>query len=160
VILGIARFVNLLLAGSLAGNEFGGWVGFHPALGTLPTSAHIQAEQEVTRRFGRLMPGYMTATVVSCLPILSLIRDRRSVAFRAALGGMLCFLTMLGVTFAGNMPINRRVLALSADEPPADWRALRARWDSWHTVRNGLNFTGLALLLISALAGDDSAVGV
>jgi len=28
----IARFVNLLLAGLLAGNEFGTWAAVHPAL--------------------------------------------------------------------------------------------------------------------------------
>lgn len=150
----IARFVNLLLASVLVGNEFGSWVGFHPALGTLQTGAQIQAEQALTRRYGRLMPGLMTATIVSCLPLLSLIQDRRSVAFRGALGGMLSFLAMLGVTFVGNMPINRRVLALSADAQPADWRALRTRWDRWHTLRNGLNFSGLALLLVSTLADD------
>ena len=28
----VARFVNLVLAGLLAGNEFGSWVALHPLL--------------------------------------------------------------------------------------------------------------------------------
>ena len=62
---------------------------------------------------------------------------------------------MLGVTFAGNMPLNRRVLALSADDPSAEWLVLRARWDRWHTLRNALNFAGLAGLVLGALDASD-----
>ena len=50
-----ARFVNLLLAGTMAGNELGGWVAVHPALSTLPVMPHIQAEQAVVARYGRIM---------------------------------------------------------------------------------------------------------
>ncbi len=148
----IARLINLVLASVLVGNEFGSWAAVHPSLGTLPPKAQVQAEQAVTRRYGTLMPFLMAGTVVSCIPVLSLIRDRRSTAFRATFAGMGCFLAMLGVTFAGNMPINRRVLGASPDAPPADWQDLRARWDRWHTLRNALNFAGLGLLLGGVLA--------
>ncbi len=151
----IARFANLMLASVLVGNEFGSWAAVHPTLYALPTGAHVRAEQAVTRRYGRLMPVVMTATVVSCIPVLSLIPDRRSAAYRCTLGGLLAFLAMLGVTFAGNMPVNRRTLQVSPEAPPADWLALRARWDRWHTLRNALNFAGLAGLVLGALDASD-----
>ena len=148
----LARFANLMLASVLVGNEFGGWAAVHPALYALPTGAHVRAEQAVTRRYGRLMPAVMTATIASYVPVLTLTHDRRSAAYRGTLGGLLAFLAMLGVTFAGNLPLNRWVLALSADDPPAGWPALRAHWDRWHTLRNALNLAGLACLLLGALA--------
>ena len=147
-----ARFINLFLAGALTGNEFGGWVGFHPALATLPQRSQIVAERAVTRRFGAIMPIFMTATLASCIPVLAGIRDRRSATFRTALGGLLSYAAMLGVTFAGNLPINRRVLVATPEAPPADWDALRRRWDRWHALRNGLNALGFGLLIASALA--------
>ena len=70
----VMRFLNLLLAGVLTGNEFGGFLGFHPALYELPTEAHTRAERAITSRFGKLMPPFMTATIVSFAPILSLVR--------------------------------------------------------------------------------------
>ena len=151
----VARFVNLVLAGVLTGNEFGGWAGTHPALRALPIAAHVRAEQAVTRRFGAIMPFLMTATIASCLPVLALTRDKRSAHYRYTLAGTLCYLAMLGVTFAGNMPINRRTLGLSPEAPPADWLALRARWDRWHALRNALNLAGLGLLVVGALAPSD-----
>jgi uncharacterized membrane protein len=151
-----ARFVNLVLAGVLTGNEFGGWVGTHPALRALPLDTHVRAEQAVTRRFGAIMPFLMTAAIASCLPVLSLTRDKRSAAYRCTLAGMLCYVSMLGVTFAGNMPINRRTLRLAADVDPAAWLALRARWDRWHAVRNALNLAGFGFLVAGALPPSDT----
>ena len=152
----VARFINLLLSGTMAGNELGGWMAVHPALSTLPVTPHIQAEQAVVARYGRIMPIWMTAAIVSCLPVLARIPDRRSAGFRLTLVGMLCFLGMLGVTFAGNMPINRQVLQLSAAAPPANWHALRSRWDRFHTVRNILNIVGVSCLILSALAQEST----
>ena len=151
-----ARFVNLVLAGVLTGNEFAGWVGTHPALRTLPLTAHVQAEQAVTRRFGAIMPFLMTATIGSCVPVLSLTRDKRSAAYRCTLVAMLCYVSMLGVTFAGNMPINRRTLQLTSEVEPSRWLALRARWDRWHALRNALNVAGFGLLVAGALASSDT----
>jgi hypothetical protein len=47
----VARFVNVIPAGILTGNEFGGWAAVHPVLSSLPTRAHIQAEQAAYRRY-------------------------------------------------------------------------------------------------------------
>lgn len=150
----IASLLNLLLAGVLVGNEFGSWAAVHPALGTLPPAAQVRSEQAITRRYGQMMPFLMIAAIVSCLPVLALARDRRSAAFRCPLAATFLFLGMLGITFAGNMPINRRLLQASPDAPPADWSELRGRWDRWHTLRNALNFTGFGLLCLSVLSPD------
>src|ERR671921_2250475 len=104
------RFLNLLLTGVLTGNEFGGLVVFHPALYVLPTEAHARAERAITRRFGKVMPPFMTAAILSFVPVLSLTKDRRSPSHSFTLAGMLCYASMLAVTFAGNMPVNRRML--------------------------------------------------
>jgi hypothetical protein len=147
------RFLNLLLAGVLTGNEFGGVVGFHPALYELPTEAHTRAERAITSRFGKLMPPFMTATIVSFVPVLSLVRHRRSPSLIFTLVGMLCYMAMLAVTFAGNMPINRRVLELDpVTVSREEFIELRRRWDRFHAARNTLNFLGFACALVGALS--------
>ena len=148
------RFLNLLLAGLLTGNEFGGFVGFHPALYELPTEAHVRAERAITSRFGRLMPPFMTAAIVSFVPILSLVRDRRSPSFVFTLVGMFCYVAMLAVTFAGNMPINRQVVDLDpATVSREEFIELRRRWDRFHAMRNVLNLVGIVSTLLAALSG-------
>jgi hypothetical protein len=135
----------------LTGNEFGGFVGFHPALYRLPTEAHASAEQEITARFGEIMPPFMIATILSFVPALSLTRDRRS--SHLTLAGMLCYVAMLAVTFAGNMPANRRTLDLDPKTVPrGEFLALRHSWDRFHAVRNLLNAAGFVLAILGALS--------
>ena len=146
-----ARFVNLFLTGVLTGNEFGGFVGFHPALYRLPTEAHASAEQAITARLGKIMPPFMIATIVSFVPVLSLTRDRRSFSFTAV--GMVCYLVMLAVTFAGNMPANRRTLELDPRAVSRDeLLTLRQRWDRFHAARNLLNAAGLVFTILGTLS--------
>lgn len=151
----VAHFVNLLLASLLTGNEVGTRVAIHPALETLPPAGRVEAEQAVTRRLGRLMPALMTSTILSCLPVLALSRDRRSVATRLTLGGLACYAGMLLVTLLGNVPLNRRILEASPQSPPLDWAELRARWDRLHTVRVLLDITGWSLLALG-MSEDDT----
>ena len=146
-----ARFVNLFLAGVLTGNEFGGFVGFHPALYRLSMEAHASAEREITARLGKVMPPFMIATILSFVPALSMTRDRRSFGF--TLAGMICYVAMLVVTFAGNMPANRRTLGLDPSTVPRDeFLALRRRWDRFHAVRNLLNAAGFVFAILGALS--------
>jgi uncharacterized membrane protein len=153
MVLKATRFLNLLLAGVLTGNEFGGFVGFHPALYELPTEAHARAERAITSRLGKIMPPFMIAAILSFVPVLSLVRDRRSPSFSFTLLGMLCYVAMLAVTFAGNMPVNRRMLEMDPSTiSNEELIELRRRWDRFHTARNVLNFCGFACTLVGALS--------
>ncbi len=150
----VVRFINLILAALLVGNEFGTWVAVHPALGTMPTPAHVRAEQALVHRYGKIMPVWMTSVIVSCLPVATLARNRGS--SRLTLAGMVCFIAMLISTLLGNVPINNRVLELAPDETsPESWRELREQWDRLHTLRILLNVVGLSLLQLGALREED-----
>ena len=152
-----ARFVNLLLTGVLTGNEFGSWAGLHPALRELPHQAHVRSEQAVTRRYGKMMPALMMGALVSFAPVLSLVSDRRSLPFLFDLAGMLCYATMLTITLAGNIPINRRTLELDPDTTNREeFLELRARWDRLHRVRNVMNLTGFGLAILGVLTSSQS----
>ncbi len=145
-----AYFVNLLLAGTLAGNEFGTWAAVHPALGRLSGAENIRAEQEITGRYGTIMPFWMSAVLFSCLPVLALLRGGRS--FYPTLAGMLCFAAMLAATLIGNVPINDRILELNPETDFQEFASLRERWDTLHTVRIILDIAGLSFLILSALS--------
>jgi hypothetical protein len=102
----IVRFVNLLLAGTLTGNEFGTLAAVHPALEELSPPERIRAEQEVTRRFGTIMPFWMGSTGVSC--VLAMLSSCGPAGFGRTLLGTVCFLSMLTSTRLRNVPINDR----------------------------------------------------
>lgn len=149
----VARLVNLLLTGMLTGNEFSGLMAIYPALGKLSPLARLRAEQEIYCRYGRIMPFYMSSTIASFLPVLLLQRQPSSPAFRFTLAGMACYVAMLAVTLTGNLPINKRIEELPAEEASyEEFRDLRERWDRLHAVRNLLNVGGLVATCLGALS--------
>jgi uncharacterized membrane protein len=152
-VLGITKAVNLLLAGLLAGNEFGTWAAVHPSLGKLGPAERIRAEQQITRRYAAIMPAWMGSTVISCL--LALLFSRGTAGFRSALFGTVCFVGMLASTRIGNVPINDRVLEMDPERDQEEFARLRERWDRLHTLRVALNVAGLGFLVAGALAEDE-----
>ncbi|MFF1304798.1 anthrone oxygenase family protein [Streptomyces sp. NPDC058307] len=56
---------------------------------------------------------------------------------------------ILALTLVTNMPINADQLGWSVQAPPADWAAVRDRWQIAHGVR-----TGAAVLAFAALIAD------
>jgi anthrone oxygenase-like protein len=153
MMLKVARFVNLVLAGLLAGNELGTKVAIHASLERLSTPERIRAEQEVTRRYAAIMPFWMSSVVVSCLPVLAL--SRRTRAFLPTLVGTACFAGMLASTLIGNVPVNNRVLEMSPERDGEEFVQLRERWDRLHTLRVALNVVGLGFLCVGALSRSD-----
>ncbi len=97
----------------------------------------------------------MTAAILSFAAVLSLARDRRSPSYFFTLAGMLCYAAMLAVTFAGNMPVNRRMLEINPGMVSREELiGLRRRWDRFHAVRNVLNIFGFTSALLGALSED------
>jgi uncharacterized membrane protein len=146
---GFVRFASLVLAGMLAGNEFGTWAAVHPSLGKLGPAERIRAEQEVTRRYAAIMPAWMGSTVACC--VLALLISRGSAGFRSTLFGTVCFVGMLASTRIGNVPINNRVLEMDPERDQEEFARLRERWDRLHTLRVALNVAGLGFLVAGAL---------
>ena len=146
------RLANLVLAGMLAGNEFGTWAAVHPALERLSPPERIRAEQEVTRRYAAIMPAWMGSAVASC--VLAPLFSRGSAGFRGTLLGTFCFVGMLASTRTGNVPINDRVLEMDPERDQEEFTRLRERWDRLHTLRVALNVAGLGFLVAGALVGD------
>lgn len=153
MVLRTVRFANLVLAGTLAGNELGTWAAVHPALERLSPPERLRAEQEITRRFGAIMPAWMGAALASCFA--AAFFSRGSAGFRGALLGALCFAAMLASTRLGNVPINARTLELTEDNI-AEFELLRERWGRLHTLRVVLTATGFAALVSDALAGGEA----
>ncbi len=145
----IARAVNLIAVGLLAGNEFGSLLNVHPAFDDLALPTRVRAEQAIMKRYGKAMPFFMSGTIASFLPVLdeATASSPRSSSARAAWA----FIAMLVTTLAGNVLINNELLRLDAatmTEPAFD--DMRSRWTRLHRIRNAMNITGL-LLRVAAL---------
>jgi uncharacterized membrane protein len=151
----ITRFINLVLASMITGNAIGSLTFVFPALHELDPQAKTAAEQALTRRYLPIMRVLMPATVVSCLAVLGMMRDRQSAAFRLTLAGTAGFVGMLGIT-AIELPINKQTLEVAPESPPADWPDTRARWERFNRLRTLCEVIGWACLYLGALSPERS----
>lgn len=147
----IPQFVSLIAAAVLTGNELGTWAVVHPAIQRLEFRQEVRAEQEITRRYGYVMPALMLLTIVSGFVTVASL-GAGSESFALTLAGTLCFTAMLAITLAGNVPVNVRTLQFGEEGRPPEWRAMRRRWDRLHAARVALDAAGLACLALAALA--------
>ena len=149
------QFVAVTMTGLRAGNGLGTLIGMHPALRELPLPAQIQAEQALTAQLGKVMPVYMTGTVLAAVAAAADWRGEPGFALAATAAG--ASVLMLTVTLAGNVPLNRRSMAYPQNGAATGWSALRRRWGMLHKARVALDLTAF-VALTAAVLNDDWSV--
>jgi hypothetical protein len=144
-----AFFLILIVSTALIlGNEFS--VGFfiHPSLARDDHRAFLPAIQVFARFFGKIMPIWMSGTLL--LHLLLLWLTWRWPADHTVLLVFAVFLWIIIIVFSviGPVPINDRVKAWDTAQLPDDWEAHRRRWDRLNAIRVvliGLAFVALLL---------------
>ena len=126
----------LTLAGPMVGNEFAVGVFVHPALWKLDDATHARAVQRLAKVLGTVMPFWYASTLIlSSIVAYQLYAAGRTNAFHWAAGASVLWLVSIIYTIALPVPINHQVARWNPDALPADWKALRRRWDTLHTIR-------------------------
>lgn len=88
--------------------------------------------------------------LVSSALLVYLLRKRR-MSFILALVAVVAFAGMLALFAFGNNPINVQVASWRPETLPANWRAARDAWDSFHAASSALAAIALVSLLIATL---------
>lgn len=123
----------VIMTGLLAGNELGTLIGSHVALRRLPPQAEIEAERALTSHLGKIMPFYMTTTLLAAGAAAV---DRRGQPGARRVGaGAMASAAMLAITLAGNVPLNKRTRDYPSHGDLAGWRQIRRRWERLHSAR-------------------------
>lgn len=96
-----------------------------------------------------LIPALVTTVA---LAIWSRGNSRRSALVAAAL-----LVVVFVTTFAVNLPINSDQLSWSVQQPPADWAAVRDRWQAAHAVRTVAAVLAFVVLVSTAVRRREAA---
>jgi uncharacterized membrane protein len=154
------RFISLFSTGLLAGllSDFMFFVT--PALATLPGPAFVQTTQALDRQFFDPIPWVYTVVNFSILFVLLVtLRQWRSLPFILTAVALVCAVVATASTLAINVPINVDVINnWSAQNPPANWAAVRDRWDQANTFRAILELVAFSCQLVAVLLPSRSPV--
>ena len=128
----ILRFVNIVMAGLIAGTLFGIWIGYNPQNLSAPT--YVEHQQSVIKALNTLMPLLGLVTIILTVVSAFLQRDNKTVFISLLIAAVLLIISGL-VTRFGNQPINSIVMTWNKANVPANWTDLRDKWWSLHIIR-------------------------
>lgn len=154
---GVLSAVAIIGTGLMAGMFFGWSVSVIPGTRLVDDDTYVATMRQINRAI--INPGFVVPFFVTPIALLAAAivqrragNDRAAVLLAAATG--VYVVGLLGVTVAGNVPLNN---ALDAFDPTtASTDALRERrasyegsWNRWHAIRSGAVVLAFALATIS-----------
>lgn len=144
----VLQFATLAVTGFVACAEFGSYAFVHPVLRRLPATAHLTVEQGLLRTFGRVMPVGMTLCVVLAIAYASATDNAGGRLWRWL--AAVAFVGALASTIVFNVPINLATGRWDAENPPADWKNTRNRWEFFQGLRSWLLLAGFLLACVGS----------
>ena len=142
-------FTALVITGFTACAEFGSYAFVHPVIRALPPEHHVRVEQGLLKTFGRVMPVLMTLCVVLSLSYAIHLSGEAGAARLVRWASAASFVLALGFTIVINVPINLATGRWTAENPPADWKQIRNRWEFFQALRSWLLLIGFVLLSLA-----------
>jgi uncharacterized membrane protein len=151
--LAILDLISILLNALVFGVYWGPWLALSRSMSTFDQQQFLALVHRMDKNMGRVMTVLMPISLVAIVPVLVIGQGERPQTFYVSLAGLLFFILAAVVTIAVEVPIVSRIRTWSVESIPADWTRQRDRWESFHRIRVGAGFLGLALLLAGALFG-------
>ena len=127
VLLHAVSLLAVVLLGTSAGVHVCGAAALNPALRALDAAAYVAVKQSADRCFPALMKLLLQT-------VLGGLEGRADVTALAAVG-LLAAVVALAAVLRGDLPINQRMAGWASEQPPADWRTWRARWEQYFLAR-------------------------
>ena len=150
--LNLFRFLQLLTTGLFTGLLFADRIGTTPIRPQLAASSFVLFQQQLHLRFGILMPILLSASLLSGLISLILMRrDCRTKTFIFTAIAVLCTLFVIVITRLVNVPVNEALMTWSTTSPPPNVMELWSPWEQAHTIRTFIAVIGFSSLILAVL---------
>jgi uncharacterized membrane protein len=139
--------ITATVTGVMVGVEFAVAVFVNPALRRLPAGPSLQANADLGRVLGRLMPFWYIGSLLLTAWLAAAKWGGTAGDAAVAAAGLLIVSVVMSVTLL--VPINNRIITWTADDHPADWREQHQRWDRLHYTRVAVIVAGFVLILVA-----------
>jgi uncharacterized membrane protein len=149
----VVQFVTLLLFSLVTGVFWGTWFGLSRSMSALTPATFLEVGHTMIGNLGGpmsvLMPAALVSTLISTVLLLRRGQTRSSVFTVSA---FVLLLVAMIITLMVNVPIDGQIQSWTTTTLPADWSAIRDRWELYHGLRTLVSLTALACLFASTLS--------
>jgi uncharacterized membrane protein len=149
---------RLLSALILLANGLGAGVMLSTVIGTvpltlaLPYDRYVEMIQFMWPRYDPFMP--LTNALAFVLDVVLAVTTDDGSARLFLTAAAVLLASVMAISVARNVPINKYVTALDPARQPADWQSAdpRRRWQTWNTLRTTLALLALVANVTAAVA--------
>jgi uncharacterized membrane protein len=149
------RKILLLLTGMLlvlvTGVFWGTWFSLSRTMYTFPPETFIDIGKQIMQNVAVGMSIMMPLSIGGLLALLLMAGKRRKAHFYWLLSTLILFVAALAITVFIEVPIDNQIKTWTPSNLPADWQAIRDRWQLYHTSRTFIALAGIACYLMAVI---------
>jgi uncharacterized membrane protein len=147
------QFVTLLLFSLVTGVFWGTWFSLSRSIAAITPGTFLEVGRLMIANLAGPMSVLMPAAILSAVVLCVLLFPGRNTrgSFFAGTALVLMVIAMI-ITLVVNVPIDRQIQSWTTATLPADWNAIRDRWEYFHGLRTLVSLVALACLFANALS--------
>jgi uncharacterized membrane protein len=147
------QFTTFLLFSLVTGVFWGTWFSLSRSIAAITPATFLEVGRLMIANLAGPMSILMPAAVLSAIVLCSLMfRGGITRASLFAGTGLVLMVTAMVITLVVNVPIDRQIQSWTVATLPADWSAIRDRWEFYHGFRTLVSLVALACVFGSTLS--------
>ena len=135
----------------ITGVFWGTWFSLSRTMYQLPPETFITIGKQIMQNVAVGMSIMMPLGITGVLVLLLMAGRRKKAHFYWLLSTLILFVFALAITLFIEVPIDNQIKTWAPDALPTDWKAIRDRWQFYHTNRTFLSLAGIACYLMAAI---------
>ena len=152
MLLNIVAFISILLVSLVVGVLWGTWLSLSRSIETFSAELFLGIGQRMVKNLAIPMRCLMIGMILANITLTYLLfHYGHYMAGLLTSFGSLALIGVVIVTVRFNVPIDLQIKKWVLDSLPADWQAIRRRWELFHEARTILSLVGFCLITAGVL---------
>lgn len=147
----IVQFISLILLLLVTGIFWGTWFSLSRSIEKTTPATFLENGKIIIKNLAVPMRIMMPLTILLMLAGLWLYPMTGTSGFYLNVISFILIIITLLITVLIEVPIDNQIKRWTVSTLPADWKALRSKWQLYHTIRTFTSIASFGLLLFSIL---------
>ena len=139
----------------VTGLFWGTWFSLSRTMEGLSAETFLTIGKEIIRNVALPMSIIMPASLIGLIILLSGSWKKRALYFYCLLVTLLLFVIALIITVGIEVPMDNKIKTWEASTIPAEWTAIRDRWEYYHTMRTFVSLGAMAFFMTAIMNRDN-----
>ena len=153
----LIELVTGMLLILVTGLFWGTWFSLSRTMEGLSAETFLTIGKEIIKNVALPMSIIMPASLVGLIILLSRSWKKRAAYFYCLLVTLLLFVVVLIITVAIEVPMDNKIKTWEVSTIPAEWTAIRDRWEYYHTMRTFVSLGAMAFFITAIMNRDNKS---